>query len=60
MTKLKCSMHKTCEHDVSYIDEKGFVYCETHGLRRKTYYRCRKLKPKEKKQLESGEPLKKY
>jgi hypothetical protein len=59
-TKLCCAGEKDCNGSVTYIDEKGFVYCGIHGPIRSFYRRCRKLKPKELTQLESGTPLKNY
>lgn len=49
-----------CDKPVSYIDEKGFVYCDKHGMERKQHMRCRKLKPAELKELEAGNALPKY
>lgn len=61
---LKCDGNtddrSRCTGSVTHIDEKGFIYCATHGGIRSTYRRCRKLKPNEIKQLESGQPLKSY
>lgn len=56
----KCDMTKDCIKPISYIDRKGFVYCETHGLQRKAYVPTRKLKPKELKQITDNKPLEKY
>ena len=60
MKTLKCDMEKTCNGAVTYIDEKGFIYCTIHGAMRRMYRSCRKLKLSEVKQLESGQPLKSY
>jgi len=54
---LKCDMKADCKEPVSYIDERGWVYCKKHGLDRKYSMRCRQLRPDEIKQLESGQPL---
>jgi hypothetical protein len=71
MSNLKCSgiawqkvngevMPGKCTDHVTHIDEKGFVYCNTHGMHRQGVMRCRKLKAKELGQLESGKPLTSY
>lgn len=57
---LSCDMIDECSQPVSHIDEKGFVYCKDHGLRRKATHRCRQLKPAESKRLKTGEPLPRY
>jgi hypothetical protein len=59
--KLHCDMKKDCENSVSYIDNKGFVYCAEHGQQRKASgVPSRKLSPAELSQLESGKPLAEY
>jgi hypothetical protein len=57
---LTCDMVKTCQAPVTYIDEKGFVYCTGHGQDRQSYRRCRKLRPHEIKTLRSGQPIARY
>jgi hypothetical protein len=50
-----------CAEKITHIDVKGFIYCSICGpIRKATGVRCRKLTPKELKQLESGEPLAEY
>ena len=49
----KCDMRDTCTAPVAYVDNKGFVYCQDHGIARKAYCSCRKLKPAEIKKLQS-------
>jgi hypothetical protein len=60
--KLKCvGMHDACCNTVTHIDNKGYIYCERHGLqRRSSGTPCRKLRPSELKTLELGQPIKKY
>jgi hypothetical protein len=59
--KLHCDMKKDCEEPVSYIDNKGFVYCTQHGQQRKASgIPSRKLSPAELGQIENGKPLEKY
>ena len=57
---LTCDMVEGCTQPVSYIDAKGYVYCEQHGKERQRYQRCRKLRPAELKVLRTGEPLEAY
>ena len=59
-TKLKCQMTENCDHSVTHIDVKGFIYCKEHGHSRKTTMRCRQIKNKELKTLQSGKPIAKY
>lgn len=58
--KLHCDMTKNCTNPITHIDHKGFIYCETHGIHRQCYTKCRKLKQKELMQLTEGKPLGKY
>ena len=58
--ELKCDMEKDCSESVTHIDDKGYVYCRSHGIMRKSWRRCRMLKPKEKAQLLEGIPLSSY
>jgi hypothetical protein len=56
--ELKCDMKKDCNSDVVMLDDRGFIYCATHGLqRRNSGSRCRKLSPTEIKKLKRGETL---
>lgn len=58
---LKCDMSKTCEEPVTHLDDKGFVYCTKHGVQRRgSGHRCRKLAPKELRQLQGGQPIARY
>jgi hypothetical protein len=58
--KPRCDMKADCEKPIAYIDNKGFIYCEQHGLQRKHSVPTRKLKPSELKLIESGQPVTKY
>ena len=58
--ELKCDMEKECTQAVTHIDNKGFVYCREHGIRRKEWRPCRQLTPAELKQLKAGTPLASY
>jgi hypothetical protein len=57
---LKCDMLRTCEAPVTHIDDKGFIYCASHGQDRKAHCRCRKLKPAEIKKLKLGGTVERY
>lgn len=58
---LRCDMEKVCIQPVSHIDEKGFVYCASHGAtRQRSGVLCRKLRPAEIKRLERGEAIRYY
>ena len=60
VTILKCDMAETCSQPVTHIDDKGYVYCTHHGIQRRDWRRCRKLRPHELRRLERGETLKSY
>jgi hypothetical protein len=57
---LKCDMDHECTAEVTHIDNSGFVYCESHGLRRRWDKPCRKLRPHELRKLARGETLARY
>jgi hypothetical protein len=58
MSLLNCQMTRDCREPVNYIDNKGFVYCNKHGLQRKASgIPCRRLGPPESKKLERGVPI---
>ena len=57
---LKCDMTEECSEVVTHIDDKGYVYCREDGIARKSWRRCRMLKPSELKQLKAGTPLASY
>lgn len=50
---LRCSMGG-CKHPVTHMDAKGWPFCTEHGNARKSFRRCRKLRPYELTRLESG------
>lgn len=54
---LSCDMKRDCTAAVTHIDNKGYVYCTEHGVKRKAVRPCRKLKPAELEQLRRGEPI---
>ena len=55
-----CEWSKDCKGVVSHLDEKGFIYCASHGNVRKAAMRCRKLTPREKRTLQSGGTIQSY
>lgn len=58
--QLICDMTEGCIEAVTMIDEKGYVYCTDHGLERRWWRRCRKLRPHELNRLRRGEQLTHY
>lgn len=57
---LRCDMEEGCTAPVTHIDQKGYAYCTKHGLERRDYRPCRKLRPWELHRLLRGEPLTRY
>lgn len=58
---LKCDMVSGCASPVTMLDNKGFIYCASHGLRRRSGgIPCRKLTSSEIKGLKRGEAVKRY
>lgn len=52
---LLCEMEDGCRGTVSHVDEKGYVYCENHAVRRRASgIGCRKLRDNEVRRLEVG------
>ena len=58
--ELTCDMERDCVSPVTMIDDKGYAYCEAHGLERRYWRPCRKLRPHELRRLLRGEQLKSY
>jgi hypothetical protein len=57
---LQCDMESTCDEPIAMIDDKGWIYCEYHGLMRRDSRRCRKLRPHELRRLQRGEQVTRY
>jgi hypothetical protein len=57
---LKCDMNTECEAPVTHIDQDGFTYCTDHGIDRRSWQPCRKLRPHELRKLQRGEQLARY
>lgn len=55
-----CDMEEACTAPVAMMDDKGFIYCAEHGLDRRWYRRCRKLRPHELRRIERGEQVTRY
>lgn len=55
-----CDMTSDCEQPVTMLDQDGFVYCTNHGLSRRTWQPCRKLRPYEVNRLARGETIARY
>ena len=55
---LKCT---DCKEDSIYLDHKGFIYCEEHGLERKSYVRkTRKMSKSEIATIINNKQIEKY
>lgn len=57
MTTLRCDMKQDCAAPVTYVDNKGYVYCTAHGAMRRFIRPCRKLRPAELEALEAGKSI---
>jgi len=56
-----CDMGQGCAEPVTMLEEKGWVYCTSHGqMRRMHGRRARKLRPHELNRLKRGEQIAKY
>lgn len=61
MAEVRCEMTATCGREATMIEEKGWVYCDHHGLERRSYgHRVRKLRAYELNRLRRGEQVKRY
>lgn len=58
--KVACEMREDCAAPVAMIDRKGYTYCTAHGLERRFYQPCRKLRGWELRKLQRGEVLNRY
>lgn len=62
--RVRCDMTDDCTAAVTMVDDKGYVYCERHGIDRRgvgTYRRrVRKLRPHELNRLNRGEKIARY
>lgn len=57
---LRCDMKSDCTEPVTMLDTAGFAYCTDHGLQRRCYEPCRKLRDWELRKLQRGEALARY
>ena len=61
MRTLKCDGERDCARPVTHMDEKGFIYCTAHGVRRHQHgIRCRKLQGWELQRLLAGKTVPSY
>jgi hypothetical protein len=60
VVELHCDMKTDCVKPITMIDESGFIYCTDHGLSRRSWKYCRKLRPFELNRLKRGETVKRY
>lgn len=57
---LCCDMKDDCAAPVTHIDNKGYAYCTQHGVERRSWRPCRKLRGWELRRLQRGEQLTRY
>lgn len=57
---LHCEMKEECEEPVTHLDNSGFIYCTEHGIQRRDWKPCRKLRDWELRKLERGEQITRY
>ena len=57
---LTCDMGRECTGEVTHIDDHGFIYCTNHGIQRRSWRPCRKLRTHELNRLKRGEQVAKY
>ncbi len=55
-----CDGKAGCLEPVAMLDQKGYVYCTSHGLWRRGYQPCRKLTSSELNKLARGEQIARY
>lgn len=60
MTELHCEMREDCTEPVTHLDDDGWVYCTEHGIERRGWKCCRKLRDWELRKLQRGEQLTHY
>ena len=60
ITVLICDMVDGCMEPVTHLDNKGYVYCTDHGIGRRDWRPCRKLRPWEIRRLLRDQPLARY
>ncbi|QWY82830.1 hypothetical protein PP641_gp090 [Arthrobacter phage SilentRX] len=57
---LSCDMSEDCKAEVTHIDNSGWLYCTSHGIARRSWKPCRKLRPHELNRLRRGEQVTRY
>lgn len=60
MNHLKCEMTEDCTGEVTHLDDSGFIYCTPHGISRRDWKLCRKLRPHELRRLQAGRQVTRY
>lgn len=58
--RLRCDMDYECRKAPSMIDKNGFIYCAEHGIERRDWKPCRKLRPHELRRIARGEQVARY
>ena len=55
---IRCDADHFCIGRITYVDTKGYGYCDPHGLQMKANGRtCRKLTPAERTRIEHGKTI---
>lgn len=57
---MKCEMETHCTAPVTHLDNNGFIYCTTHGIQRRHWKPCRKLRTHELNRIRQGLQITKY
>jgi hypothetical protein len=55
-----CEMSADCKEPVTHIDNSGFIYCTAHGIARRDWKPCRKLRPHELNRIRRGQQVTRY
>ena len=51
---VTCDMEASCTEPVTHMDDKGYVYCTSHGLQRRSVRPCRRLYGWERAEIQRG------
>jgi hypothetical protein len=57
---ISCEMTGNCTAEVTHLDENGYIYCTGHGIQRRSWKNCRKLRPHELSRLRRGQQVTRY
>ena len=57
---VKCDGKRDCKESATWIDHRGFAYCECHGKQRAASEPCRPMTPEEIENLKQGILVRKF